>query len=246
MIAMIFMAVAAMHFGLIYAVFATRSFKPLNHPVVKYYFISIVVLSIGTALSLKLQGGYQSWGKAFMDGSFNVVSYMSTTGFAICDNSLWPWLAGVLLLFAGFQCGCSGSTTGGIKADRVLIAFKTFCNEIRKRVYPSAMNHVRFGDHALPDAAVTSVMKYIVVYVVVILFSIIGVMLCGTDIPEAISGVVSSVGSVGPGLSELGSVDNYSAQPVMSKLIFTFDMFLGRLEIFPIFVAMFLMFKRGH
>ena len=80
------MAVSALHFGLIYAVFASRSFKPLNTTVVKYYFASIVFLSLMTAIALVTDRGYDSWGKAVMDSFFNVVSYMSTTRYANCDN----------------------------------------------------------------------------------------------------------------------------------------------------------------
>ena len=89
-------------------------------------------------------------------------------------------------------------------------------------------------------------MMYIVVYVIVIFLSIIGVLLCGAEIPEAVSGVIASVGSVGPGLAEVGSMDNYSLQPAVAKFIYAFDMFLGRVEIFPILVVFSLLFKRNR
>jgi trk system potassium uptake protein TrkH len=87
-------------------------------------------------------------------------------------------------------------------------------------------------------------MLYIVLYVFVIFVSIVAVMLCGTDPADAVSGVIASVGSVGPGIGELGSLDNYSAQLTMAKVIYSFDMFLGRLEIFPILIVISLLFKR--
>ena len=133
-IAMIFMTVSAMHFGLIYAVFVTRSFKPMKNPVVVFYLSSIVVMSLVVAVNLMTEGGYTSWGKAMLDSSFNIVSYMTTTGFAICDNSTWPVLAGIVLMLAAVQCGCSGSTTGGLKVDRVLIVFKAFERIIRMSI----------------------------------------------------------------------------------------------------------------
>ena len=241
-----FMAVSALHFGLIYAVAVTRSLKPLNNTVVKYYFGSILVLSLMIMFALKLDGGYESWGKAAMDSTFTVVSYMTTTGFAICDNSQWPWLAGIVLIFVSFQCGCSGSTTGGLKVDRILISFKAIANEVQRRLHPTAVSQVRLSGHHLPDSAVHSVMLYIVVYFVVIFLSIIGVLLCGSEMPEAVSGVIASVGSVGPGLSEVGSMDNYSLQPAMAKFIFAIDMFLGRVEIFPVLVVISLLFKRNR
>ena len=243
-IVLFFMAVCAMHFGLIYAVFATGSLKPLKNTVVKYYFGSIIVMSLLIAFSLMRDGDYETVGRAVMDASFTVVSYMSTAGFAICDNSAWPWLAGVVLLFAAFQCGCAGSTTGGIKVDRVLIASKANSNELRRWPHPPSVSHARMSGHHLADDTVHAVLMYIVVYFLVIFLSIIAVILCGSDAAEAVSGVIASVGSVGPGLGELGCLDNYSAQPAMAKVIYTFDMFLGRVEIYPVLVAVSMLFRR--
>lgn len=245
LVTMVLMVVSAMHFGLIYAVFATRTLKPMKNPVVIYYLSSIAVMSLIVTISLLSEGGYTSWGKALLDSSFTVVSYMTTTGFAICDNAVWPVLAGMILILAGIQCGCSGSTTGGLKVDRVLVVFKAFGNEIRRRLHPASVSQVKLGGHYLPDNAVSSVFMYIVIYVVVIFVSILAVMLAGSEPVEAISGVISSVGSVGPGLGDVASMDNYSAQPVMSKFIFTIDMFLGRMEIYPIFIVISLMFNRS-
>lgn len=244
LVVLFFMAVCAMHFGLIYAVFATGSLKPLKNSVVRYYFGSIAVMSMIIMFSLMTKGGYESWGRALLDSSFTVVSYLSTAGFAICDNSTWPWLAGVVLLMASFQCGCAGSTTGGIKVDRIIIAFKAVSNEIRHRLHPSSVSHARLSGQHLADDAVNAVLMYIVVYFLVIFVSILAVILCGTEATEAVSGVIASVGSVGPGLGELGCLDNYSAQPAMAKFIYSFDMFLGRVEIYPVFVVISMIFRR--
>lgn len=244
LVVLFFMAVCAMHFGLIYAVFATGSLKPLKNSVVRYYFGSIAVMSLIIMFSLMTKGGYESWGRALLDSSFTVVSYLSTAGFAICDNSTWPWLAGVVLLIASFQCGCAGSTTGGIKVDRIIIAFKAVSNEIRHRLHPSSVSHARLSGQHLADDAVNAVLMYIVVYFLVIFVSILAVILCGTEATEAVSGVIASVGSVGPGLGELGCLDNYSAQPAMAKFIYSFDMFLGRVEIYPVFVVISMIFRR--
>ena len=245
-VTMLFMAVSAMHFGLIYSVFATRSFKPLNNTVVKYYFSSMIVLSIVSAIGLMRAGGYDSWGNAFLDASFNVVSYMSTTGFANCDNSHWPWIIYFILIFASLQCGCSGSTTGGIKADRLVISMKAIGNELRHRLHPSSVSHVRLGGQLLTEKTVSDVFMYIVIYVIVIFVSIACVMMCGVDVTESVSGVIASVGSVGPGIGTLGGLENYSSQPAMAKLIWSFDMFLGRLEIYPVFIVISMMFNKGR
>lgn len=245
-VCIVFMAISALHFGLIYSVFATRSLKPLNTTVVKYYFASIVVLSVITAFSLVGEGGYDSWGKAAMDASFNIVSYMSTTGFANCDNSTWPWVASAVLMFVSFHCGCSGSTTGGIKIDRLIISFKAIANEVKRRLHPSSLSLVKLSGHHLADSTISGVMMYIVVYMLVIFISIIAVMMCGTDPLDAVSGVIASVGSVGPGVGEIGSLDNYSSQLPLAKIIYSFDMFLGRLEIYPVLIVISLLFKRNR
>ncbi len=245
-VCIVFMAISALHFGLIYSVFATRSLKPLNTTVVKYYFASIVVLSVITAFSLVGEGGYDSWGKAAMDASFNIVSYMSTTGFANCDNSTWPWVASAVLMFVSFHCGCSGSTTGGIKIDRLIISFKAIANEVKRRLHPSSLSLVKLSGHHLADSTISGVMMYIVVYMLVIFVSIIAVMMCGTDPLDAVSGVIASVGSVGPGVGEIGSLGNYSSQLPLAKIIYSFDMFLGRLEIYPVLIVISLLFKRNR
>jgi trk system potassium uptake protein TrkH len=243
-VAMVFMAVAAVHFGLIYSVVATRSFKPLNNTVIKYYFGSIVLMSSIVAFSLIRGGSYDSWGRAIMDSFFNVISYMSTTGFANCDNSQWPWLAAFILVFVSFHCGCSGSTTGGIKIDRLLISFKAIGNEIKRRLHPSSVSKVRLGDHHLSDSVIGAVMMFIVLYFLVILISVVLAMVFGTGAMDAISGVVASVGSVGPGIGHIGSLENYSTQLVSAKIIYTIDMFLGRLEIYPLLVVISMIFRR--
>ena len=245
-IVLVFMVICAMHFGYLYAVFATRSLKPFNNSVTKYYFGSIAICSVATMICLVTQGGYESWGKAAMDSVFTIVSYMSTAGFAVCDNSAWPWLACVILLFVSFQCGCAGSTTGGIKVDRIVIAYKAFVAELRHRVHPTSVTRSRMGGHMLSDKTVKPVLMYIVIYFMTAVISIFAVMLCGVDPETSVSGVIASIGSVGPGLGELGAMDNYSMQPAMAKFIYAFDMFLGRVEIYPVLIAISMMFGRDR
>jgi trk system potassium uptake protein TrkH len=243
-IVLFFMIICAMHFGLLYSVIVTGSLKPLNNSVVRYYFGSIIVCSAISMVALMTQGGYTSWGKAAMDSTFTVASYISTTGFAICDNAMWPWLAGAMLVLVSLHCGCSGSTSGGFKIDRVVIALKAIGHEIKHRLHPSSVSSVRMSGQNLSDDSVSAVMMFIVLYVLAIFVSVIGVMLCGSEASTAVTGVVASIGSVGPGLGEIGCMDNYAAQSSMAKFIYTFDMFLGRVEIYPVLVVLSMIFKR--
>ena len=242
-IIMVFMTLASMHFGVIYSSIVTRSFKPFRHPITRYYLMVILVLSALATLSLTIQGGLR-FPEALMSGSFQVISFISTTGFGQADNALWPIIANALLLFAGFHCGCSGSTTGGIKADRMYISLKAIMGDFRKRLSPSAVFRTRVGDACVAEDTVSSIFLFIVLYIIVIFLSFVAVLLSGVDIAEAFSGTLASLGNVGPGLGSLGTMGSYGSQPEVAKFIYTMDMFLGRLEIFPILVAISLLFNR--
>lgn len=242
-IIMMFMTLAAMHFGVIYSSIATRSFKPFKNPITRYYLLVILVLSALATLSLTIQGGLK-FPEALMSGSFQVISFISTTGFGQADNAIWPIMANAILLFAGFHCGCSGSTTGGIKADRMYIALKAIAGDFRKRLSPSAVLRTRVGDACVAEETVSSIFLFIVLYIIVMFLSFVAVLLCGVDIAEAFSGTLASLGNVGPGLGSLGTMGSYGSQPEIAKFIYTVDMFLGRLEIFPILVAVSLIFNR--
>lgn len=234
----VFMALSSLHFGVLFAVVAKRSLKPLRNPISRYYICVIAVFSIIIACSLKIQGGYQTWGKSLLDATFQTVSFISTTGFGQADNAAWPLLANAILLFASFHCGCSGSTTGGIKADRMFISLKAAYGDIQKRLHPTSLFRTKVGGRALDEDTVSSVFLYIVLYIITLFLSFVIVLICGLDIAEAFSGTVASLGNVGPGVGQLGTMGNYASLPTVVKFIFTIDMFLGRVEIFPILIVL--------
>ena len=171
-------------------------------------------------------------------------SYISTTGFGQADNALWPLLANTLLLFAAFHCGCSGSTTGGIKADRAFISIKAIYGEFQKRLHPNSMFRTRINGKILDEENISSVFLYIVLYLFTALISFTLVLISGISVGDAFSGTIASLGNVGPGTGALGTMGNYSAMPVAVKLIFTIDMFFGRVEIFPILIVLSMLFKK--
>ena len=233
----VFMLLSSIHFGVLFAVFARKSFKSLNNPIIRYYIGVIAAISIIIAINLKTQGGYDSWGSAFMDSIFQTTSFISTTGFGQADNATWPLLANALLMFAAIHCGCSGSTTGGIKADRMYISSKAIWNDFHKKLHPSSLFRTKVGRRVIDDETISSVFLYIVLYIFVLFMSFVIVLICGVDISDAFSGTLASLGNVGPGMGTLGTMGNYSSLPAVVKFIFTLDMFLGRVEIFPILIV---------
>ena len=246
LIVMFFITVSAIHFGLIYTTFATRSLKPLKSPVVRYFLLCIFVGAIITTFSLKVHGNYESWGKAALDGSFAVVNYITTSGFAIADNGRWPLLAGVVLMFAAFQCGCSGSTSGGLKADRMLLSFRLILRQIRHNANPSEVHRITLGKHTVKDEAAMGAVTYLALYSLIILLSALILLAMGIDGQTAITGSISSVSNVGPGLGEIGTAGNYAALAPSVKFIFTMDMMLGRLEIYPVLIVLSFLFTRNR
>lgn len=240
----VFMILSAMHYGVIFSIVIKRSLKPLNGSVTRYYLALAAVLSLVVMLVLKVQGGYDSWGRALHDSSFQVASYISTTGFGQADNSTWPFLANMFLLYAAFHCGCSGSTTGGVKADRMLLAYKAINSEFRRRRHPSSMFRTRLDGNIVKNETLSSVFLYIVVYVFVLMLSFLIVLSSGLDISDAFSGTLASMSNVGKGIGNLGTMGNYSALPAAVKCVFTLDMFLGRVEIFPLLAVISMLFSR--
>lgn len=245
-IVMLFMFLGALHFGMIYTCITERTVKPLKNRVFLYFVACIAVLGLIMSINLKTQGGYVSWGKAFMDGYFHVMSYITTTGFAIEDTSHIPVLSCVVLMIAGFQCACAGSTTGGLKADRIYVVARTVRRDVYAKLHPSSVRQVDVGGRALSNDVVLPIMTYIALYVLTIILSFSLLMMFGVDVVEAFSGSVSSVGNVGPGLASIGTAGNFSAQIVPAKLIYTIDMFLGRLEIYPILAVLAMIFRRNR
>ena len=237
MVITLFMIMSSLHFGIIYAVCAKRSLKPLTSSISRYYLTVILLLSISVMLLLKIQGGYQTWGKAMLDSVFQVSSFISTTGFGQADNSSWPFLANLLLIFSAIHCGCSGSTTGGLKADRFMIAVRELRNEFLRRMHPASVFRTRIDGHVLKSDIMSSVFTYIVTYIVFILIFFLVILFYGVDVDVAFSGTVASLGNVGPGIGAIGTMGNSADLPSAVKFIFTLEMFVGRLEIFPVLIV---------
>lgn len=237
-----FMYVASIHFGLIFLALVNFTFKPLKSPILKYYTTVCVIASVVMTILVKQSAIEQSWGDAAINGSFHVMSYISTTGFAIADNASWPMILNIILLLLGLHCGMAGSTTGGLKSDRVLVLVKSIHRQVKKSLSPNSVMEVRLGKQILSDDEIYPHILYIALFFVVLVVSIILCLLGSHDSTCAISGVIASLTNVGPAFGEIGTFESFNAEPTWSKIIYTIDMFLGRVEIYPAFAVMMLIF----
>ena len=241
----IFMIAASVHFGLIFMSFVSRSLRPLHNPVLRFYLLSLAGGSILSAFSLKMQGVDATWGSAFLDAAFHVVSYTSTSGLAISDNSMWPVLPCFILIIGSLVCGCAGSTTGGLKSDRVIVLFKAIRMQIVKTLYPASVFEIRFGKRMLRDEEVYPQILYIALFFLMIGLSSILCVVIGDPNQHALLGSIASLTNVGPSLGTIGSLGNFNAEPNALKFIFSFDMFLGRVEIYPVLAVFAGLFRKG-
>ena len=139
-------------------------------------------------------------------------------------------------MFLTLQGGCSGSTTGGIKSDRILIAFYSIKSHITKRLHPKSVVPTRVGGQALDPDMVSGVNLFIILYLLCLFVVALLLSLTGLDIMDAVSASFAHIGNIGPGFGNVGSMSNYSAFNGFSKFILSLVMIMGRIELFGFFI----------
>ena len=244
-ITIVFMFLASVHFGTLFMAVVHRSFKPLNNPVLKYYFSIIVAVSLISAFCMRLNDSGLSFGASLVSGVFHTLTFISTTGFAIADNNTWPAFVNTLMLIISIQCGMAGSTTGGIKADRMYLTFKALGHQVKHVLHPTSINQIRINNHYLKMEEAYPHILFLGIYFIALSLSTGLNTLFGLDDANALYASVSCLSNVGPAIGDLGTFGNYNSVPVMSKLIFCLDMFIGRIEIYPVLAVMMMVFHRN-
>jgi trk system potassium uptake protein TrkH len=228
------MLAAALNFGLIFLSFV-RGGKKIWHSETVRVFLGLVALFIVViAIDLYRSEGYDSAARALRDASFQVASLSTTTGFAMSDTVQWPALSMVLLWLCSWVCGCSGSTSGGIKMDRFLLAVKGIRSRIRSAVNPGQFWIVRVSGKVRSAEQVSEATNYIFCYVLIAAFFAVINVAGGLDFVTGLTASVACLGNVGPGFGDVGSMSNYAHIPAMLKVTGIVEMILGRLEIFPV------------
>jgi trk system potassium uptake protein TrkH len=229
------MLAAGIHFGILFLAFLRGRPKYIWKSETIKVFLSLVAIAILVVTAdLMVNGHYPSLGEAFRDASFQVASISTTTGFATEDTTAWPPLSMALLIICSLICGCSGSTSGGIKIDRAILAAKGIHRKVLRAVAPNAVKFVRVDGRVRPDGQVNDAYGYIFCYLlIVVVFAAINIAF-GQDFTTGVTASIACIGNVGPGFGEVGSMSNYSAIPTVLKVSGMVEMLIGRLEIFPI------------
>ena len=237
---MVFMLLSGMHFGLIFLAVKGQPTSLFKSPITRYYLLALAGGILAVTVNVHL-GNSLEWGNALRYASFQVISIGTSTGFATANSALWPAFSQLILIFFTFQCACAGSTSGGIKADRIVIFWKAFKSKLFRLKHPHAVVSVKLGGDSVSEDLISSVLIFILVYFGIWFASSLLITLCGVDLMSAMSSAAACMGNVGPGFGSVGSLDNYSHLPILAKWILTADMLLGRLEIFGLvlFIRMF-------
>lgn len=242
----IFMIVASLHFGLIYASFATRSFKVFRNPITKFYLMTILIASLLVAVNLMTSGTIPNVWQALRHSFFTVVSTISTTGFGSTDTNVWPVFSILILLYTGIQCGCSGSTTSGLRSDRVYLTVKAARAQLVKIAWPNAVVQVKSGGQTIDRDMITSVSLYVLLYLIITLVMSVVYAAFGLDLLTSVSASVSMMSNVGPCFGTFGSsMSNFAAAPELVKVLMGIQMIIGRLGIYSILLVFVLYRKRA-
>lgn len=193
-----------------------------------YYILAVVVIFFNIA------DMYETRGEALRHSAFQVSSIMTTTGFATTDFELWPSLAKSILFALMCIGACAGSTGGGIKVSRTIILAKTLRRNVRHAIHPDRTVVIQMDNRRLNEQTITNVSSYLVAYVAIIAVSFLLISADDHSMMTNFSAVISSVNNIGPGFETVGATGNFSSFSGFSKVVLCADMFLGRLEIFPL------------
>ena len=231
LVIIVFMILSGIHFGLLYAAASGKLRELWESSIVRFY---VGAMAVGTVMvAVSIHGNiYEKWSDAIRHAAFQVVTLGTSTGFATTDSSKWPGFAILIMIYFTLQCACSGSTSGGIKVERVLIFWKSIRTKIKKLKHPKAVVLLKMDNSVVSEEIVATSLLFIVFYIVVVFLSTLFLTAMGVDILSAFSGSAASMGNVGPGFGIVGSMANYSQLPEAGKLVLSIVMLLGRLEIF--------------
>ena len=232
--------ISSIHCGLIYATFLGKKNNIFRSEVVRTYLTIIVISTLFVTANIYGANLCPTVWESLRHAYFQVISLITTTGFATSDTNLWPPFAIMVLIFVSIVCACAGSTSGGMKIDRVLIFCKILWARIRRQQHPNAVMRIRVDGVAQDAEMLNNVVVFIVTYLALILLATFTNTLFGQDLLTAFTSAVACIGNVGPGFGEVGSMGNFSQIPAILKLQDSFLMLMGRLEIFGFIQLFFL------
>lgn len=228
------MITSGMNFGILFLAFIKGRPQHIWKSETLKTFLGAVLIAIGmVTVDLLINNHINSFGEALRAAAFQVASISTTTGFATHDTTLWPHFSIAVLVICSLICGCSGSTSGGIKIDRAILVAKGVHRKVILTVTPKMVRPVRVDGRIRSDEQINDAFCFIFCYMFFIIlfaaFNIAG----GLDFTTGVTASIACIGNVGPGFGDVGSLSNYADIPAVIKATSMIEMLIGRLEIFP-------------
>ncbi|MBR3779746.1 MAG: TrkH family potassium uptake protein [Clostridia bacterium] len=231
MVIAVFMLLFGVNFNIYYMFLIKQGRQAIKNEELRYY-LGIVLGSI-VLIAVCLANTKYSIGDSIRYAVFQVASIVTTTGFSTANFDTWPVFTKIILVFLMFIGACAGSTGGGIKVSRLMILIKSGLRDIKKAINPRSIETVKVDKHTVEEPVVKSVSVFFATYMILIAVSVLAVSIDGRDIVTTFTSVIACIGNIGPGLGAVGPYGNFADFSIMSKLILSFDMLAGRLELIP-------------
>lgn len=216
-----------------YVLLLSRKFSQAVKMQEVFVYFGIVIVST-IAIAINISSLYPTAYDSFHQSFFYVSSIITTTGFGITDVNNWPELSKAIILIITFIGACAGSTGGGLKVSRIIILLKEVKKEISLIIHPHNVKIVSVDGKAVKHGVVRSVSTFFVVYIGLFAVSLLLVAIDNFDFTTTFTSVAATMNNTGPGLGLVGPAGNYAGFSWLSKLVFSFDMLAGRLELFPL------------
>jgi trk system potassium uptake protein TrkH len=233
----IFMGLAGVNFTLFYYAVHFKFRKVIGNEEFRFYigFLLFFTLIIASYLFLHDGVGLE---KSFRDSLFQVTSIMTTTGFITVNYLIWAPFIPIILFLLMFVGGSAGSTAGSIKVIRISLLLKNSWLELKRMFHPNAIIPVRINNKSVPSQILSNMLAFVVIYMLLTILSTIVMATMGYDLSTSLSAVATSIGNIGPGLGQVGPIENFSHIPIFGKWFLAFLMMIGRLEIFTVLMIL--------
>ncbi len=233
----VFMLLAGINFSLHYQMLRGKPLAFWRDTECRFFLGFILLLII--IVSFNIYGPiYEKIGQALRFGTFQVVSIITTTGYATADYEKWPAMSQLILLFCMFIGASAGSTGGGMKCVRVLLCFKFCYKELFALVHPRAVKQIKIGGKPVSDDIMRSILGFLALYMSIFAFCAILLAGMGVDFVTSFGAVAATIGNIGPGFGLVGPVENYAQIPYLGKWLLIWCMLLGRLEIYTVIILL--------
>ena len=230
-----FMLLAGINFSLHYQLIRGKPLAFWQDSECRFFLGAVALLTIVVSLDV-FQTVYDTLGEALRYGAFQVVSIITTTGYATADYEQWPAMSQLILLLCMFLGASAGSTGGGMKFLRIMLCFKYCYRELFDLIHPHAVSRIKIGGKTVPDDVMRSVLGFLALYIGLFALSSIALAGLGVDFTTSFSAVAASIGNIGPGFGTVGPVENFAGIPIAGKWLLIWCMLLGRLEIFTVII----------